>query len=186
MASLGTLAAGIAHEINNPVGTILLAAEMALAAWEGGDDQKLISCLTAIKEDAQRCGRIVKNVLNFAKHEPTDKGLYSLNDVVRKSVERVHAYALRCHATLTMELDADIGPIVMNPVAIEQAMTSILRNAIESGPEAVAVKVATTTNDDACVVTVTDTGLGIPPEVQVHIFDPFFTTRRAPVEWGSV
>jgi PAS domain S-box-containing protein len=179
MASLGTLAAGIAHEINNPVGTILLAAEMGLAAWEGGDDQKLVSCLTAIKEDAQRCGRIVKNVLSFARQEPTDKGAHNLNEVVRRSVERVLAYAMRRNATLQVELDAGVEPVLMNPVAIEQAMTSILRNAIESRPEAVAVTISTTITDDACLVSVKDTGLGISPEVQVHMFDPFFTTRRA-------
>jgi PAS domain S-box-containing protein len=178
MASLGTLAAGIAHEINNPVGTILLAAEMGLAAWEGGDDQKLVSCLTAIKDDAQRCGRIVKNVLSFARHEPTDKGAHNLNEVVRRSVERVLAYAMRRNATLQVELDARVEPVRMNPMAIEQTMTSILRNAIESRPEAVSVTISTTMTDDACLVSVKDTGLGISPEVQVHMFDPFFTTRR--------
>jgi len=179
LASLGTLAAGIAHEINNPVGTILLAAEMALAAQVTDDEETVTRCLDAIKADTKRCGRIVKNVLNFARQEPTEKWPHQLNDVVRQAIDRVQVYASRRDATLSTSLDDDVGLVLMNPIAIEQALTNLLRNAVESRPERISVRVATTTAEHSFTVTIAADGPGMLPDVQQHIFDPFFTTRRA-------
>lgn len=179
LASLGTLAAGIAHEINNPVGTILLAAEMAIAAEAGGDRDSLLRCLEAIKADAQRCGRIVKNVLSFARHQPTDKSPYPVNETVRQAIERTKDYAARRAAQVGVDLDLRVGRVLMNSVAIEQALVNILRNAIESGPDAVVIRIATVEAQGCYAITIADNGPGMSPEVQRHIFDPFFTMRRA-------
>jgi PAS domain S-box-containing protein len=178
LASLGTLAAGIAHEINNPVGTILLAAEMALAAQESGDRERLTHCLETITQDAQRCGRIIKNVLSFARQEPSEKSLCDLNGVVRRAVERTEAHASRRGVILEQDLDARVGSLMMNSMAIEQALTNILHNAVESGPGGVIIRVSTAVSGPCYRVIIADDGPGIPAELQPYIFDPFFTMRR--------
>lgn len=179
LASLGTLAAGIAHEINNPVGTILLAAEMAQVAQNATDTQTLARCLEGIKDDALRCGRIVKNVLHFARQEPSDKRPHPLNDVVRQTYARLQKYAAERRVTLQMTLDKDVGEVLMNPIGIEQALENVMRNAIEAQSDNVVVTIETIAAAECFMVRITDNGPGIPAEVQKHIFDPFFTRRRA-------
>jgi PAS domain S-box-containing protein len=179
LASLGTLAAGIAHEINNPVGTILLAAEMAMAAHESQDSEAVLRCLEGIKTDAQRCGRIVKNVLHFARQEPTEKSPHPLNDVVNDAVRRTQAYAAERGAQMITSLGTTVGTVLMNPIALEQALTNVLRNSIESHKSPVTIRVATMACNQHYEVTVADDGPGIAREALLHIFDPFFTMRRA-------
>ena len=178
LASLGTLAAGIAHEINNPVGTMMLAAEMALAAQESGDRERLIHCLETITQDAQRCGRIIKNVLSFARQEPSEKSPCDLNDVVRRAIERAHGFAFGRAATLEQCLDAQVGQVLMNSMAMEQALVNILRNAVECGSGGMNIRVTTAAASQFYRVTIADDGPGIPAELQPYIFDPFFTMRR--------
>lgn len=178
LASVGTLAAGIAHEINNPVGAILLGTEMAMAAQASGDHAALTRCLEAIKGDAQRCGRIVRNVLNFARQEPSEKWLADFNEVVRQAVERAQPYAQKRGATVALRLDGDAPQALMNPTAFEQAVSNILRNAVDSRGEAAAIAVTTRIDGGHCSVIVEDNGTGMTPEIKMHIFDPFFTTRR--------
>ncbi len=176
---MGTLAAGIAHEINNPVGTILLAAEMAMAAQDSQDSFAVLRCLEGIKSDAQRCGRIVKNVLHFARQEPSEKFLHPLNDVVNDAVRRTQAYATERSAQMITSLGASVGSVIMNPIALEQALTNLLRNSIESQQRPVTIHVATTACNQHYEVRIADDGPGIARDALMHIFDPFFTMRRA-------
>ncbi|HVU90125.1 MAG TPA: PAS domain S-box protein [Pirellulales bacterium] len=178
LASLGTLAAGIAHEINNPVGTILLAAEMAMAAHDAQDSESVVRCLAGIKADAQRCGRIVKNVLHFARQEPTEKSLHPLNEVVNDAVRRTQAYAAERGAQVITALGKSVGTVLMNPIALEQALTNVLRNSIESHQRPITIRVATLACHKHYEVTIADDGPGIAREALLHIFDPFFTMRR--------
>jgi PAS domain S-box-containing protein len=179
LASLGTLAAGIAHEINNPVGTILLAAEMARVAQADGDDAVVARCLDGIAGDAQRCARIVKNVLGFARQSPTEKHLQSLNEVVERAAERMRGYLTSHDVTLHVALDPAVGDLPMNATAIDQVMGNLLQNAAESRTEPMNITVTTGVQDDHYTVAVADDGPGIPADVQAHVFDPFYTTRRA-------
>lgn len=179
LASLGTLSAGIAHEINNPVGTILLAAEMAIAACADGDTPTVTRCLEGIKHDAHRCGRIVKNVLSFARQQPMDKSPANLNEVVRHAIERMRREGTPNVSAIEADLSSERGLVLMNPVAIEQAITNLLHNALQSQTQPLTVRVTTTVGDTHCTITIADNGPGIPADLQTHIFDPFFTTRRS-------
>ena len=150
---------------------------MAAAAQSTQDDQTVARCLEGIKVDAQRCGRIVKNVLHFARQEPTEKTWHSLNDVVNDAVRRTQGYATDRGARIITTLAEDVGLVLMNSFAIEQALTNLLRNSIES-PQQITIQVTTIACDEYYEVIISDDGPGIPPDVQMHIFDPFFTMRR--------
>ncbi|HEY2840063.1 MAG TPA: ATP-binding protein [Pirellulales bacterium] len=178
LASIGALAGGIVHEINNPIGAILLAVESAMQAQTAGEAEAMTRCLKSIQEDAIRTGRIVKNVLSFVREQTVDKTAASLSDVVRKAVERKRHTAELHGARLLLELAEAEARLEMNATAIEQAIGNVVQNAIESGATDIVVRIATESSDDYCSVVVMDNGCGIPPEMQSEVFEPFFTNRR--------
>lgn len=178
LASIGALAGGIVHEINNPIGAILLGVETAQRAHTDGDGASLAGSLRSIQEDAVRTGRIVKNVLGFVREQTIDKTTASLNDVARKAVERRRVAAELQGAKLLLELSEIDARLELNVTAIEQAIGNVVQNAIESCATGGVVRISTEVVGDHCSVIVTDNGCGIPAEIQPQIFEPFFTTRR--------
>lgn len=177
LASIGTLAAGIAHEINNPVGTTLLSAEIALAE-DGSDPKKIRHCLESIRDDALRCGRIVKSVLQFARQDALEKQPHDLNDVVRRSLEATHRLAQQRGAILHVDLAEFPAQALLNPMAMEHAVVNLINNAIEASHEGDRVNVSTHVHDCHVSISVRDNGPGIAPPQQERIFDPFYTTKQ--------
>ena len=179
LASLGTLAAGIAHEINNPLGAILLASEGALAIRDKQKEAaRLDDLLTLIRDDAERCGRIVTGVLKFSRQGSNDRSPTNINDVVQTAVDLTRAYAQERKAEIRVELSSKVTPISMNTVEMEQVMVNLIRNAIEADSEGASVAIRTRRSGDSILVSVRDDGRGITDEQKAHLFDPFFTTRQ--------
>jgi len=177
LASLGTVAGGIVHEINNPIGAIMLAVESAQAALADGDDARLAMCLKSIGEDIVRTGRIVHNVMSYVQEQAVEKAPTSLNEVVRQAVERKRLAAEKAGAKLQLALAAEEARVLMNATSIEQAIGNVVQNAIEASPKDSVVQIATTFSDDFCTIIITDNGIGIPAELHDEIFKPFFSTR---------
>lgn len=179
LASLGTFAAGIAHEINNPVGTMLLAAENALELRKmPGSEAVVDDCLRGIVSEARRCGEVIQSVLQFARQQPAPKTPTSIKAVIRRSVEMIAAQAQQEEAIVDLDLDGDLPEISLNALQMEQVFVNLLRNALEAGRRGVRLEVRAGVADDRLRVTVCDNGPGIPGEHLPRIFDPFFTTRR--------
>jgi signal transduction histidine kinase len=181
LASLGTLAAGIAHEINNPVNTILMTAESALlASEEGRSNGRLGEDLSIIVQEAHRCGEIVERVLEFVRDRNLGRESEDVNDVVHSAVTLAET-TLRDPVVPAVEVDLvpELPRVHLNRAEMEQVLLHLIRNAAESGAgEPVSTVVRTRRCDHRVVLTVEDDGRGIPPEVRDRIFDPFFTTRR--------
>ncbi len=178
LASIGTLAAGISHEVNNPLGAIVMAAETALAGLADDPSRSVSAHLEMIRTDALRCGRIVQNVLSFVREESTAKTRGCMCEVVQQALERLRPYAQSLEKAITVDLHPAPMIVRMNPTAVEQAIGNVVRNAIESNPQT-PVRVSTTRCDDHCSVIVEDDGRGMPAEIHSKLFEPFFTTRRA-------
>ncbi|HPD30292.1 MAG TPA: CHASE domain-containing protein [Phycisphaerae bacterium] len=179
LASLGTFAAGIAHEINNPVGTMLLAAENALELRKmPGSEAVVDDCLRGIVSEARRCGAVIQGVLQFARREQAPKTPTSIEAVIRRSVEMIAPQAQRQEATVSVHLGADLPQISLNALQMEQVFVNLLRNALEAGGKGVKLEVRADVADDRLRVTVSDNGPGIPRDHLPRVFDPFFTTRR--------
>ena len=184
LASLGTLAAGIAHEINNPVGAILLAAEFGLQVKDDPDALALLErSLQDITRDARRCRDIVKSLLQFARHQPTDKWTTDLNDVVRRGVELAQAACSQCGADVQFELAGDLPAPAVNPTEIEQAVANLVRNAAEASPPRARITIRTQRTADGVQLSVEDAGRGMTADEVRRAFDPFFTTRL--IQGGS-
>jgi len=187
LLSLGTLATGLAHEINNPLSTILVTAESARTEAErAGTDGRLAEDLRVIMANAERCGEIVHRVLDFmgerrAEHTPED-----VNQVVRSAVQRARTGAgpegVRCHQ-VALDLGDDLPRVTTGRADLEQALIHLVRNAFEAADEPLSVSVATRGTTRGVEITIHDDGPGIPPAARARIFNPFFTTRR---EQGGV
>lgn len=179
LASLGTLAAGVAHEINNPVGMILLAAQNALNAKDSPDAHLMTErCLREIETQSHRCARIVKSLLQFARQEPSDKWPDDLNRIVARAVELTRHYAEERRAVIDLRCAPALPLTRLNPLEMEQAFANLLRNAVEAGDEGVRVLVRTEQSAQTVRVLVQDNGRGMTHEQIKRAFDPFFTTRR--------
>jgi PAS domain S-box-containing protein len=178
LASVGTLAAGIAHEINNPLGAILLSAEAAILGRGRPNGEAILEAsLANIQTSALRCGRIVKSVLQFARDEVSQKWPASISDVVRHARDMVRKLAAERGVTLRVELDENCPNLVMNPTEMEQVVMNLVSNAIQASSRGREVLVRIATLRRELRVTVEDHGRGMTNDEVAHMFDPFFTSR---------
>lgn len=178
MASVGTLAAGIAHQINNPVASILAAAQYALLCEEDSDAKQvwkrvLLDCI----EEAKRCAKIVRSVLQFSRDESCDMWLEDLNEVVGRACSVTGTYSAECCAEVVFEPESGPCLVRMSPIQIEQVFVNLIRNGIESRDTGARVAVRTRRKNRMVRVEVSDDGRGMPEQDCKRIFDPFFTTR---------
>ena len=182
LSSLGTLAAGIAHEINNPVGAAMLAAETALAIKDDPDNAKRSEkCLNNMVASLDRCGRIVRNMLTFSRDEPPEtrdgvKQPCQISEVIRQSRDLARSCAQRHRTTIRLALDRDLPEVVIGRLDVELALINLLRNAIEAGGEDGQVVIRAESADAGVRISVEDNGCGMTDEQKKHVFDPFYTT----------
>ncbi len=180
LASVGTLAAGIAHEINNPIGAILNSAEFAILCREDEDAQETSQkALGEIVHLAKRCGMIVKGLLQFSRGEPATKWKEDVNEIVRVAAVLTRSYGAERGVKIELELCNSPTPVLMNPIEMEQVLVNLLRNAIEAHPKDGRVLVKSEDLPDSIRIVVMDQGEGIDADQLEHIFDPFYTTRRS-------
>jgi PAS domain S-box-containing protein len=178
LAAIGTLAAGIAHEVNNPVGAIMLSVEAARMARTRPDGEGMIeSALNNIHTSAVRCGQIVKNVLQFARAETSRRWPTDLIEVLLHAHELAGKLAIEKGVQLILEPPVRLPPIVMNPTEIEQVLVNVLVNAIQASLPGAAVIISVEATPREARILVADQGCGMTPDQLQRIFNPFFTTR---------
>ena len=177
LASIGELLSSVAHELNNPLTSVLGFAEILLA-----DDSPHLprSELECIRDEAQRCRRIVKNLLDLARAEKLQMQPLLLQDVVNK-VEEFRSYAARSRGIeLKIEIDRDLPFVLGDFHRLVQAILNLTTNAEhavserESDPRVVLRARRAGTR---VAIEVEDNGAGVPPESRTRIFEPFFTTK---------
>jgi PAS domain S-box-containing protein len=178
LASIGTLSAGVAHQINNPIGAIVASAEYALIC-EGDSDRYRVwkEALNENVVQAKRCGEIVRSLLQFAREEPTRRSLEDMHEIVRRACYLSSNYASKRGSAIEFELSAEPAPVRVNPIEMEQVMVNLIRNAIESRETGSLVRVRSECGLHSVRIEVKDNGGGIDAETRKHVFDPFFTTR---------
>jgi PAS domain S-box-containing protein len=180
LASIGTLAAGIAHEINNPIGSILMAADMALLSL--GDPQEtgeVKEALESVKEDAKRAGRIVKTVLQLSRQEVSRKWPQDIGDIARRALDSTRRSAETYGVTVEIEVGANLPKIAVNPTEIEQALVNVITNAIEASQRGQSVSVRLDSDDRQVRIVLEDSGHGIDRDEISRVFDPFYSTRQS-------
>ncbi len=184
MASLGKLAATVAHEVNNPLAGILTYAGLSLKqlnkiACDPAVRAEIIENLRTIERESRRCGDLMRNLLTFARQAPSQRELNDLNTLVRDGLALVHHQLELQGITLNENLQEDLQSVRCDAGQIRQVILALLVNAGEAMPNGGLLEVSTALDDCRHTVTlrVRDTGIGISPEALPHIFDPFFTTK---------
>jgi two-component system NtrC family sensor kinase len=181
MASLGKLAATVAHELNNPLAGILTYAKLVERGLrEGGeaaDPQELERYLSVIQKESGRCGDIVRNLLLFARHSGAEFALHPLNKIIDRALMLVrHHIEIAAIQLDFRRLEGDDN-VVCDSNQIQQALVALFVNAVEAMPNGGTMTVDAQGIDDSVRVTISDTGVGIPGEVFPNIFEPFFSTK---------
>jgi len=178
MVSIGRLSAGVAHEINNPLTTILTSSMLLQEEME--EDSPLSQELKTISNEALRCRKIVKSLLDFSRQTKPAKMPSNINDVVTESFVLTRKQAAFNDVMVEADLAETLPRINIDKDQIQQAVINLALNAVEATPPGGKVLLNTRhlSNIDKIEVCVSDTGVGIPHENQDKIFDPFFTTRE--------
>lgn len=174
LAALGTLAAGLAHELNNPLGTILLGIEMAATAASPEEQEE---ALASIRRDVSRCSHIVRSMLRFGRGEAAERKPVSLNHVARRA--RDDARAMESSQTYSIDLDlaSDLPLVLGNETELGQVLLNLIQNAANASAPGARITVETRHLDGTVDCRVRDRGLGMPAEVLSQARDVFFTTR---------
>ncbi len=179
LALLGSLAAGIAHEINGPLGSIVVSSELALMQLDALPDPQraeLRETLQRHLDDARRAGRITRDLLELVRAEPAQRRATELDPVVAGAVERARRLA---PGEVELELDPAGEPLLvgLSPGQIELLVLNLLVNASDPEVGARRVRVQTRRDGGAACLRVTDDGRGVPEELRQRIFETLYTTR---------
>ena len=183
MASIGKLAATVAHEINNPLFGILTYARLVLRELlkhEIPGRDELAEHLQTIEHESKRCGDLVKTLLTFSRQQPSIRQPNDLNTVVHRAVLLVQHKLAMQNIELQENLAANLPPALCDANQIQQVVLVLMMNASEAMPKGGRLEVSTQFDGrtEQCFVRVKDTGSGIPADVLPRIFDPFFTTKE--------
>jgi two-component system, NtrC family, sensor kinase len=177
MASLGQLAAGVAHEINNPLTGIIFYADLLLKPLEMEDPRR--HSLTCIYEDARRCGKIIKNLLTYSRQETSSKEILHVNTLLEHSLDLIRDTKFFMGIQIRKELAEDIILIEGDRDQLGQVIVNLVFNAVDAMDHEGTMTLRTYRNKPAqtACIEVSDTGRGIPEKDLPLIFDPFFTTK---------
>jgi two-component system NtrC family sensor kinase len=177
IASLGRMAAGVAHEINNPLAGILIYAE--LLKRDMREEAEYRENLDVIINQTMRCQQIVKRLLDFSRQSLGQQKLFDVNEVISRVVELVSHQAFFHNIKVIQDLYSGLPRITGDPGQLQQVFTNLLLNAADAmtGAGTITITTGPALQGGGVVLKFADTGPGIPPEIKDKIFEPFFTTK---------
>jgi two-component system NtrC family sensor kinase len=185
MAALGSLLAGVAHELNNPLSVVVARAVLLEEHGSPGTQ----AAATKIRTAAERCARIVRTFLAMARQQQPERGPVAINDVVTAALD-ITGYAVRTSSIdVIIDLDDEIPLIHADADQLHQVLLNLIINAQQSlqerpGPRRIRVTSQFDAKGDVVRVTVADNGPGIPAAVRARVFEPYFTTKPIGVGLG--
>jgi signal transduction histidine kinase/Fe-S-cluster-containing hydrogenase component 2 len=173
LASMGQLAAGVAHEVNNPLGIVLMHSHMLLEQAEKLPDWK--EDLEMIAEQADRCKKIVVRLLHFARQNKAVLRLVDLHKLMQRAIK---AFPFPANVNVQMEPRSGNPKADLDPDQLNQVITNLFSNACDAMPEGGEISVEAGGNEERVWFSIKDTGIGISRENIGKIFEPFFTTKQ--------
>lgn len=179
LSALGTLAAGIAHDIRNPLNAIkLISSHAADALEEQGDSQRVVRQLGTIRSEVGRLEEIVTGFLSLAREQELKPQRIRIDTLLQECVDLIQKDAEARNVAVTAELRAGDTELMVDPRQFTRALLNVLINALEACGGGGRVRVFSRRGESTCEVEVRDTGPGIAKEVAERAFDPYFTTKH--------
>jgi two-component system NtrC family sensor kinase len=176
LASIGQLAAGVAHEINNPLGVILGFTQVILRKLQETDP--LCKPLSSIEREGLRCKKIIQGLLDFSRRSPHTVQPVNLNDVLEAACQLSEYQISLENVNIVKGYAPNLPQVQGNANQLQQVFTNLVINAYHAMPNGGTLRLVTRAAGDKVQAIVSDTGVGIPSEHLKNIFDPFFTTKE--------
>lgn len=183
LSTMGEMASGIAHEINQPLSAIVSynQASIRMLAEPEPDHAELTRAMRMAAEQSKRVGEIIRRLRSFVRNEPPQARLLDLNDVVGASLELIDHLLVDAMVRVNTELAANLPPVAADSIQLEQVLLNLLRNAIDAmqrvPPAARRVTLRTRAAGGGVEIEVVDAGSGIDQATLARLFHPFFTTK---------
>jgi two-component system NtrC family sensor kinase len=176
LASIGQLAAGVAHEINNPIGVILGFTQVLRKRIDA--DDPIHRPLSLIEHEGVRCKNIVQDLLDFSRQSKFAPRRLSVIGVIEAAVKLMEHQDNSGLVTVERDYADDLPQVVADENQLQQVFFNIVRNAYQAMPDGGTLRITCASEEDQVLTTFADSGIGIPEENLRHIFDPFFTTKE--------
>jgi PAS domain S-box-containing protein len=176
LATIGELAAGMAHELNNPLATVSLRIEAILASLPPNDPNR--KSLEVVECEVERMGNLVANVLQFSRRGRREASTLVVGDELDRTLDLIQYQFRKRAVEVHREVAANVRPILADRQQIRQVFLNLMTNALDAMPEGGALTLRVQPADgDAVRIEVADTGVGIPAEHLARVTEPFFTTK---------
>ncbi|UCD38424.1 MAG: GAF domain-containing protein [Fidelibacterota bacterium] len=175
LATIGHLAAGVAHELNEPLSGILGFSQ--LAKKHPDLPEQVSQDLSKIESESLNAREIIRKLLLFARQTTPTKNLVDLNQIVEEGVYFLEARCKKAGITLALTLQTGLPEITADPMQLRQVVVNLVVNAIQAMPDGGELTITTAFRDEHIWLVVADTGVGMTDEVKERIFEPFFTTK---------
>lgn len=179
LAAVGQLAAGVAHEINNPLGVILCYTD--IIKDNESCDKEIINDISVIERHAENCRRIVADLLDFSRSKASylAKRSQTINPVIENVLAMVQQQFKKKQLTVSIDLNTNLQPCFMDSGRIQQVVLNLVMNSIQAVANKGKIAISTwAAEDDNIIVSIKDDGPGIPKDILAKIFDPFFSTKE--------
>lgn len=180
LGALGQVAAGIVHELNNPLTIVSSRIELILAAVEYELPPQVRDDLGVVHRNAQRASRIAADLVALARQRVSERGPININDLVRKTLLSFREPMLREGVEITTSLDSTLKPVMGDVTELEQVLVNLIMNAHDAMPGGGALLIETSAEPDKpgfVRLTLGDSGCGISAEAMPRLFEAFFTTK---------
>ncbi len=192
MVAIGTLAAGVAHELNTPLGSILGSTQLALdfcstklhevVEEEPGTDgyvgrQQCVQDLQRVESQAKRCREIIRNLVDFSRKSDDERMWEDIGDLTERSILLIEPEARKCGIQIETSIDDEMPPVWINGNEIQQVIVNIMNNAIAAMNDGGVLSINVSNQNQTARLKITDIGNGISKADLPRIFEPFFTTK---------
>jgi signal transduction histidine kinase len=179
LKAVGTLTAGVAHELNNPINNIMLTASMLLEDRGSLSEAEELEMVTDLVGESERAQKIVRNLLDFARESSVESESIRAEEVVEETLQLASNQIKLAKVKVTGEVDDGLPPIHGDRQQLTQVFLNMVLNALDAMPEGgrLDISIGDTHSRDFIAVRFTDTGTGIPEQQLKSIFDPFYTTK---------
>lgn len=181
LKAVGTLTAGVAHELNNPINNVILTASMLQEDFQDLSEDQCLELVNDLVTQSERAQKIVRNLLDFAREGEVHLEPHRVEDVVEETLRLATNQIKLAKVKIEGEMDENLPPVYVDRQQLNQVFLNLVLNALDAMPRGGVLRIKLRNSEDreSVAIQFQDTGVGIPKQHLRDIFDPFFTSKKA-------